>query len=128
MSAKFDSRAPLYLQVIHYFKVKIASGELEQGEEMPSRRELARKFKINPNTVQRAYKEMEEQGLIYTDGNMPSKVTDDENLLHVVRDELLMEAVNELVKSVKPIRVPLNELISLIKDQYDIDGEVSKDD
>lgn len=119
MSAKFDSRTPLYLQVIQYFKVKIASGEIEPGEEIPSRRELAKNFKINPNTVQRAYKEMEDEGLIYTDGNMPSKVTDDENLLHVVRDELLMEAVEQLITAVKPIHVPLNELIALIEDRYE---------
>jgi len=123
MGVKFDSRAPVYLQVIHYFKVKIASGEIESGEEIPSRRELARTFKINPNTVQRAYKEMEEQGLISTDGNMPSRVTDDENLLHVVRDELLMEAVDDLVEAVKPIHVPLHELISLIESQYVKDVE-----
>jgi len=116
--AKFDSRSPLYLQIIHYFKVKIASGALEPGEKIPSRRELAKSFKINPNTVQRAYKEMEELGLIYTDGNMPSKITDDENLLHVLRDELLMEAVNDLMEAVKPIHIPLNELLSLIEDKY----------
>lgn len=119
MDAKFDSRSPLYLQIIHYFKVKIASGDIAPGEEMPSRRELARIFKINPNTVQRAYKEMEEQGLIYTDGNMPSKVTNDENLLHVVRDDLLMEAVDTLMTAVKPINIPLNELVSLIEDKYE---------
>lgn len=119
MDANFDSRSPLYLQIIHYFKVKIASGAIEPGEEMPSRRELARNFKINPNTVQRAYKEMEEQGLIYTDGNMPSRVTNDDNLFHVVRDELLMEAVETLMMAVKPINVPLNELVSLIEDRFD---------
>lgn len=119
MDANFDSRSPLYLQIIHYFKVKIASGAIEPGEEMPSRRELARNFKINPNTVQRAYKEMEEQGLIYTDGNMPSRVTNDDNLFHVVRDELLMEAVETLMMAVKPINVPLNELVALIEDRFD---------
>lgn len=128
MSAKFDSRAPLYLQVIHYYKVQIASGALKPGEEMPSRRELARLFKINPNTVQRAYKEMEEQGLIYTDRNMPSKVTNDANLLNVVRNELLMEAVEELVQTIKPINVPLEEIVALIKHQYRSDSEGGQDD
>ena len=55
MGLKLDNRTPVYVQVIQYFKEQIASGALEMGEEIPSRRELASKLKINPNTVQRAY-------------------------------------------------------------------------
>lgn len=128
MNIKFDSRTPLYLQIIDYFKVKIASGVLKAGEEVPSRRELAKRFKVNPNTVQRAYKEMEEQGLLYTDRNMPSKITDDEHLIYEVREELLMTAVDHLVESVKPINVPLNELIPLIEKRYELASEEDKDD
>ena len=45
-------------------------------------------MKINPNTAQRAYKEMEEQGLIFTEGNLPSRITKDEQMLKRVREEL----------------------------------------
>lgn len=63
MSSTFNKREPIYLQVIKDFKVKIVSGQLQPGQEVPSRRELATQLKINPNTVQRAYKEMEEERL-----------------------------------------------------------------
>lgn len=118
MKIQFDNRTPLYLQIIHYFKVKIASGMLKAGDEIPSRRELARRFKINPNTVQRAYKEMEELGLIYTVRNMPSKVTDDEHLLKTVREELVNEAIDNLIVALQPLNISLSELLFRIERAY----------
>ncbi|MEI3612109.1 GntR family transcriptional regulator [Pseudogracilibacillus sp. SO30301A] len=119
MRLKLDSRAPVYIQVIQYFKEQIASGSLDMGEEIPSRRELASELKINPNTVQRAYKEMEEAGLIYTDGNMPSKITKDEHVIKNVRESLLNEAIQNFITSVHTLNIPLEELIPLIKKNYE---------
>jgi DNA-binding transcriptional regulator YhcF (GntR family) len=113
-----DNRAPVYVQVIDYFKQQIASGALEMGEEIPSRRELANELKINPNTVQRAYKEMEEQGLIYTDGNMPSKITQDVKMIQQVRESLLTHALDEFIGTVKTLHIPLHEIIPLIEKGY----------
>ncbi|MFC3041681.1 GntR family transcriptional regulator [Virgibacillus xinjiangensis] len=118
MEVKLNNRDPVYVQVIRHFKEQIAVGQLEPGQEIPSRRELANKLKINPNTAQRAYKEMEEAGLIYTERNLPSKVTKDQATLLAVREELITEAVDSFVASVRPINVPLEELIGLIKAKY----------
>src|SRR5699024_8261673 len=118
MKLKFNTRDPVYVQVIRYFKEQIATGMLEPGQEIPSRRELANQLKINPNTAQRAYREMEEQGLIRTERNTPSKVTMDERVLGSVRDELLREAVADFVSAVRPINVPVDELLSIIKEKY----------
>jgi len=87
MNVKFNNRDPVYVQVVRYFKEQIAKGFFEPGQEIPSRRELAHRLKINPNTAQRAYKEMEEQGLIFTEGNLPSRITRDE-VLKKVRKEV----------------------------------------
>src|SRR5690625_3252432 len=118
MRLKLDSRAPVYIQVIQYFKEQIASGALEMGTEIPSRRELASKLKINPNTVQRAYKEMEEAGLIYTDGNMPSKITKDWKTIKEVRENLLDEAIYDFLTTVHTLQIPLEELIPLVEKNY----------
>ncbi|MBU0906448.1 MAG: GntR family transcriptional regulator, partial [Firmicutes bacterium] len=83
-----------------------------------SRRELANMLKINPNTAQRAYKEMEEQGLIHTEKNHPSKITTDMKILGMVREELLVEAVDTFVASVRSINVPVDELLNLVKTKY----------
>ena len=118
MNVNFNNRDPVYLQIIRYFKEKIAVGELVPGEEIPSRRDLANRMKVNPNTAQRAYKEMEEQGLIYTEKNHPSKITTDTKVLGKVRDELLVEAVDMFVTSVRSINVPVEELLELVRVKY----------
>lgn len=118
MDVKFNNRDPVYVQVIRHFKEQIAKGNFEPGQEIPSRRELANQLKINPNTAQRAYKEMEEQGLIFTEGNLPSRITKDELVLKSVREELILETVETFVHSVRSINFPLQEALNLVKHQY----------
>lgn len=118
MDINFNNRDPVYLQIIRYFKEQIAIGELQPGELIPSRRELANQMKVNPNTAQRAYKEMEQQGLIYTERNQPSKITTDTKTLSTVREELIIEAVEQFVTSVRSINVPVDELLEIVRTKY----------
>ena len=118
MKVAFNNRDPVYLQVVRYFKEQIAAGKLEAGQEIPSRRELAGMLQINPNTAQKAYKEMEEQGLIYTEGNSPSRITADRNKLASIREELILEAVTTFVASIRNIEVPVDELLRIVKETY----------
>ncbi|MBS2970227.1 GntR family transcriptional regulator [Metabacillus sp. KIGAM252] len=118
MSTIFNNRDPVYLQVVRYFKEQIATGKLKAGQEIPSRREIAGMLSINPNTAQKAYKEMEEQQLIFTERNVPSKVTTDTAILNRVREELIMEAVDSFIQSIKPIQVPVEELVQIIHEKY----------
>lgn len=118
MSVNFNNRDPVYVQVVRHFKEQIATGAFEPGQEIPSRRELANKLKINPNTAQRAYKEMEGEGLIYTERNLPSRITKDENILASVREELILQAVDNFVDSIRSIQVPIDEVLDLVKEKY----------
>src|SRR3954463_16409252 len=111
MDVKFNNRDPVYVQVILHFKEQMAKGFFEPGQEIPSRRELANQLKINPNTAQRAYKEMEEQGLIFTEGNLPSRITKDEQVLHAVREELILQAVDSFISSIRSIQLPLDQVL-----------------
>ncbi|MFD1032886.1 GntR family transcriptional regulator [Metaplanococcus flavidus] len=118
-----NNRDPVYLQIIRYFKEQIAIGELQPGDEIPSRRELANRMKVNPNTAQRAYKEMELQELIYTERNHPSKITTDTKILGKVREELIIEAVDAFVTSVQSINVPVEELLELVRTKYTVQDD-----
>ncbi len=115
---QFNTRAPVYLQVVDYFKKKMALGELKAGNEMPSRRELANDLKINPNTVQKAFKEMEDQQLITTERNRPSRVTTDDAILKHIRSEIVDDAVAVFVESIQELDVSVDELVEKIKRQY----------
>jgi GntR family transcriptional regulator len=128
MNVKFNNRDPVYLQVVRHFKEEIATGKLAAGQEIPSRRELAGLFQINPNTAQRAYKEMEMQSLITTEGNSPSRITTDQSVLNLIRSELLQEAVDVFVGSVMKITVPMDELLQLVKEKYQSEQVKSQED
>lgn len=122
MKKTFNKRDPVYVQVVQHFKEQIAIGKLKPGQEISSRRELAKQLKINPNTAQRAYKEMEEAGLIFTEGNSPSKITKDEKVIREVREELILEAVDDFVAAIRPIHVPMDEVMELVKVKFE-EGE-----
>lgn len=115
---QFNTRKPVYLQVVDYFKKKMALGELKAGDEMPSRRELANDLKINPNTVQKAFKEMEDQQLITTERNRPSRVTTDDVILKHIRSEIVDDAVAVFVEAIQELDVSVDELVEKIKRQY----------
>ena len=123
MNVSFNAREPVYLQVVRHFKEQMAIGELVAGQEIPSRRELAATLNINPNTAQKAYKEMEEQGLIHTERNFPSRITTNEEILHAVRQELIVAAVDSFVEAIRPINVPIEELLQVVKEKYAKEGE-----
>ena len=88
---EFDKRIPIYEQLKHRLKQAIVNGEYEAGAVLPSRREMAQSYKVNPNTVQRALKELEEEALIMTGNNVPSQVTNDSNRI----ENLLKKFINE---------------------------------
>lgn len=117
-SVVFNNRDPVYLQVVRHFKERIATGRLKAGQVIPSRRELGALLKINPNTAQKAYKEMEEQRLIITEGNSPSRVTEEADILRAIRSELIEDAVEAFVVSVGRIDVPVDELLDLVRAKY----------
>ncbi|SFF00618.1 DNA-binding transcriptional regulator YhcF, GntR family [Paenibacillus algorifonticola] len=121
----FNGRDPVYLQVVKFFKEQLVIGKMEAGQIIPSRRELGALLKINPNTAQKAYKEMEEQQLIVTEGNSPSRITMDENVLRAIRAELIGEAVEAFVASVRKIDVPVEELLELVKHKYTEDKQLN---
>lgn len=118
MDIKFNNRDPVYVQVVQHFKQQIAVGLLEPGQTIPSRRELANQLKINPNTAQRAYKEMEEAGLIQTESNQPSTVTKDTAVIQAVRHELIQEAVHQFVDSIQSIGVSLHDAVRYVEEAY----------
>lgn len=113
-----NSNEPIYIQVIKHFKRQVAKGDLKAGDTIPSRRELAVSLNINPNTVQKAYKEMENMGIIKTVKNQQSTITDDEKILSSVRNELIKDSLNVFLSDMKSIDIKKEELVKLINENY----------
>ncbi len=103
-----DAR-PIYEQVVDRFQMLILTGALEPNTRMPSVRSLAVELSINPNTIQRAYAELERQGFIYTVKGRGNFVAYDEKLLDV-RKEQLLKKLKELVREAGEIGIGIKEL------------------
>ena len=67
MDKKIDDNIPIYVQIMNSVKEAIAAGELRPSDRVPSVRELARDFEVNPNTMQRALNELEREGLLVSE-------------------------------------------------------------
>lgn len=113
-----NDKEPVYIQIIRYIKQGIVRGDLQPGDPIPSRREMAVKIKVNPNTVQKAYKEMEEMGVITTVRNYQSSITTDKELINKIRQELINESMESFIESMKAIKVGKDELMNIINDRY----------
>lgn len=118
MNFKVDNKSPIYLQIIKFIKTQIVIGELNPGDVIPSRREMAVKLNVNLNTVQRAYKEMDEMGIINTFKNYQSTITSDENILRNIKMELIDESLKEFIENMKSINVSKEEVIEIIQERY----------
>lgn len=87
MDAVFNNSVPIYLQIVSEIKKQIISGKLIPGERIPSVRELALTYKVNPNTMQKALIELEENGLIKTERTNGKFVTEDENIINKIKND-----------------------------------------
>ena len=73
---EFNNNEPIYMQIVELIKRAIATGELCENEKIPSIRDMSKDLKVNPNTMQRAYSELELMGVTYTKRGMGSFVSD----------------------------------------------------
>ncbi len=119
------SSTPIYTQIIDQVRYQIATGALNRDDELPSVRSLAKEHLINPNTVARAYLELERDGEIYKRRGMGTYVAEKEgrmelaNKLHVVEEliEKALEAGTELGLSADQIRSVFDERIRTIRNR-----------
>lgn len=111
----FKNNIPIYLQVINDIKHRISVGELKLGEKLPSTRELAVKYKINPNTAVRVYSDMEEEGLCFTKRGLGTFMTEDEEKYFSVKKEMADEYVRDFIYNMKGLGINIDEITELIK-------------
>ncbi|MCD8016725.1 MAG: GntR family transcriptional regulator [Oscillospiraceae bacterium] len=109
-----DAR-PIYEQIKGSIRRQIVSGALKPDERLPSVRELAGQLAINPNTIQRAYRELEQEGWIYSMAGRGSFVEENYEIDTARRDELL-ERFDTIVAELDFLNVSREQLIKRIKE------------
>lgn len=108
-----DTR-PIYEQIVERFKLLILKGAMHEGEQMPSVRNLAMELSINPNTIQKAYTELERQGFIYTVKGRGNFVCADGSLVEERKQEYLQQIL-ALAREILEIGMTKDELMQGIR-------------
>lgn len=110
--AEFDERYPIYQQIIHRFSRSLVKGELQQGDRIPSIRELAVTLKVNANTIQRAYQEMERDEMIYSKRGTGYFVMENEQIVDRVRNKMVNESMSRFLQEMRALGFNNGEILS----------------
>ncbi len=114
-----EDGSPIYLQIIRFVKQGIVSGEIADGDELPSRRVLSAMLGLNPNTVQKACRLLEEEGLLESRAGAKSCVSVTDELRERVRSELVRSDALAAASAFKRMGVPLEEALELVRRAYE---------
>lgn len=121
-----NDRSPIYLQIVRFVQRGIISGAIQNQEELPSRRVLSSLLSVNPNTVQRAYKIMEDEGLIESRTGAKSCISITEDRLVRIRKQLVTEEIRSAITIFKQMGLRRQETLDQINALWDIAGGENK--
>lgn len=110
---------PIYQQILRHVKLGIAGGTIAPGDALPSRRVVSALLWVNPNTVQKAYRLLEEEGLIQSHPGAKSCVAADEAAQARVRAELLQEQAQQAVAALKRMGLSKEAALELIAQHWE---------
>ena len=128
MSWEFQDHLPIYAQLMDTLKRRIITGRYLPGEKLPSVRELAAEAGINPNTVQRAFSELEREGLIYTQRATGKYVTENADEIKSARQALGKTQVAEFLSNMQSLGYSVGDVIVLLQSFNESEEESSHAD
>lgn len=114
----YKSRKPIYEQLIDNIKSLVVSGMLKRDDQLPSVRQLAQELAINPNTIQKAYSELEREGVIYSLKGRGSFIGSSLNELRSVQQRELLEQLAGLSAELCRLEVPQEEVCAVVQQTY----------
>src|SRR5574344_2191668 len=108
---KFNESAPIYLQIIEKLKADIVAGKLKGGDKLPSVREIAESFRVNPNTVQRVYMELEREGIAYPQRGIGTFITEGYEIVEKLKLTQARKFIQRYVDEMRELGVDENEMV-----------------
>lgn len=114
---------PIYQQILLFIKRGAVAGTIRNGDELPSRRMLSALLGINPNTVQKAFHLLEEEGLIESTLGAGSNMTLTQQKLKELREELLKDDIRGIIRSLRQTGISKEEAIQLINLNWEESGD-----
>ncbi len=115
MSWEFQSDRPIYAQLMEQIKRRIITGIYPPGEKMPSVRELAAEASVNPNTMQRAFAQLEQEGLLYTQRTSGRFVTEDQQRILEMKTEMADELAKRFLEDMEQLGYNCRQAVEVLE-------------
>lgn len=110
------SDRPVFIQIMEKLKQDIVTGIYAPGDKLPSVRDLATEASVNPNTMQRAFSELEREGLVYTQRTNGRFITEDQNMISHVKEQMAADAVRNFLNSMELLGFSGEEAAKLLSE------------
>lgn len=114
-----EDDSPIYLQIIRFIKRGIVAGSIHDQDEVPSRRMLSALLGVNPNTIQKAYHLLEEEGIMVSKTGAKSFVTISDADIQRIRMELLCKETMLWIDAMKEMKVSKDEAEALLNNMWE---------
>lgn len=119
MQVDFDISQPIYQQVISEIQRSLVRGELKPGDKLPSQRDLAQAMKVNHNTIQRAYREMEGEGLVETIRGMGTFITNNPIIVEEIRQKMAGESIARFIEEMRSLGIKGEQIIAAVREHVE---------
>lgn len=116
MAWNLTSDRPVFIQIIEKLKLDIITGVYKPGDKLPSVRELAGEAAVNPNTMQRAFSELERDGLVYTMRTSGRFITEDITMIQGLKEQMAVNAIAEFLSNMERLGFNKEDAISLLNE------------
>jgi GntR family transcriptional regulator len=119
LEVDFRSGIPIYLQVVERIKERLASGRLQPGEQLPTVRSLAMELRVNFNTIARAYRILDEAGIISTQQGRGTYILDapPPDVAEEMRHKALEDLTRRYIADAEALNATLDEVLKALKEQ-----------
>ncbi len=111
---EFDTRIPIYLQIMERIQKDIITGKLKKGDKMPSVRNIALGLKVNVNTMQRVYQELEREEILFTQRGIGSFVTEDDKIISKIKVQLVHELLQNFVRGMNELGLDQEDIVECL--------------
>ena len=115
MAWTLDSDRPIFLQIVERIQTNIVSGRYQPGDKLPSVRDLAAEASVNPNTMQKAFAELERTGLVYSRRTSGRFITEDTAMIEGLKQQIAEEKIHDFFEAMKHLGISKEETLQLIQ-------------
>lgn len=113
---RLASDRPVFIQIMEKLKLDIVTGVYSPGDKLPSVRDLAAEAAVNPNTMQRAFSELEREGLVYTQRTNGRFITENIAMINQLKEQMALDAISQFLKSMQQLGISGEETLKLLKE------------